>query len=121
MARPPSTGPGSSTALARLLATESDLETLLSEARARADSLVREAETRSSARLRALDAELAAEAAAATRRQATECAERIAAISRESDAVLRRFRSLEAAHYAALARWTADRVLQEVAREAQPT
>jgi hypothetical protein len=101
----------------QLLEAESRLERLLTEARARADTVVREAEARARERLASVDTALTAAAEAARQRHAAECAERIEAMTRETDTALRRYQDITRTRIGALAQWVADQVLRDVAGE----
>ena len=104
-------GPGPSTSLARLLELEARLETQLTEARARAEAMVRDAEERARLRMEALRQELTRAGVEAERRGAAEGEERLAALSRQNDIALARLRDVRPERIAELAHWVSVQVL----------
>lgn len=96
--------------LARLLETETRLETLLAKARELAEAMISEAECQAKARAVALETELAEAGALAEGRRSADCAERLAALSRESELALGRLRSIGPERITELAHWVSDQV-----------
>lgn len=120
MSRTGTSTPEAASALTRLLGTEARLEAMVTEARERADAVVRDAESRCRALLAGVDAELEQAREAARSRHANECTARIAALERDTEAAIRRYESVTGERAEALARWVADQVLQDMAGEPGP-
>ena len=105
--------PHSPSSLARLLETEARLEKLLAEARGRAQAMISEAERQATAREAALERELAEAAALAEGSRSADCAERLAALSHESELALGRLRGIGPERISELAGWVSEQVLNE--------
>jgi hypothetical protein len=97
--------------LARLLETETRLETLLAESRERAEAMISDAERQAEAGAAALENELAEAAALAETRLSADCAERLVALSRESELALGHLRGIGPERISELARWISEQVL----------
>ena len=107
-------------ALTRLLSTETQLEAMVAEARERADAVVRDAESKRSARLAAVDTEVRDALEAARSRHAGDCAARIAVLERETQASIRRYEDVAGDRVEVLAHWVARQVLQDVVGASGP-
>ena len=101
-----------SSALARLLEREAQLEAMLGSARERAAAIIAGAEHEAEAGAAALEAELAEAAARAEATRSADCAERLAALSRQSQVALARLRDIGTAQRTAQAHWVAAQVLE---------
>ena len=101
-----------SSALARLLEREAQLEAMLGGARERAAAIIANAEHEAEAGAAALEAELAAAAARAEASRSADCAARLAALSRQSEVALARLRDIGPAQLTGLAHWVAGQVLE---------
>jgi len=87
------------------------LETLLAESRERAEAMIGEAERQAKAGAAALETELAEAAALAQTRRWADCAERLAALSHESELALGRLRGIGPERISELAQWISEQVL----------
>lgn len=103
--------PHSQSSLSRLLSVEARLDTLLAEARERASAILSEAEHQAAAGATALEAELAEAAKQADGRRAADCAERLTALSHETERALRHLRAIGPERITELARWVSEQVL----------
>ena len=113
----PRAEPAPDSALARLLATEARLETMLAERRAAAEARVRAAEAGAARRLDEVEAELAAAAREIETRLARERADRMAAATERATAALRAFEQLDDAMVASLAEWVVGQVIDSAGGE----
>lgn len=107
-------------ALSRLLEVESRLEAMLEEARQHADTILRDARLRADARAGTLDAELAAADAELSATLAREAAARI---TEEQEALARiraRYEAIDARGLESLAAWVVDQVLAAAAGTEAP-
>ena len=120
MARSASADPRSPSSLTRLLETEARLESMLADARERADALIRDAASQAKALAAALQAELTEAAALAERKRSADCAERLATLSRENELALGRLRGMESERFAELAHWVANQALDRALAEDGP-
>ncbi len=111
MARSASIRPPAPSALARLLETESELESVLRDAGERAEALIRAAESQAQAVVAALEKELSEAATQAEGRRSADCAARLGALSRENQLALDRLRAIGPDRVSELAHWVADQVL----------
>ena len=112
--------PVSRSSLARLLATESRLETLLVDSREQARLLLVEAEVEAVALVAALEAGQAEAAARLEQRHAAECQARLAALATEHERTITRLRDISSERISELARSIAGQVLARAATESGP-
>jgi len=101
-----------SSALARLLEQEQQLEAMLAGARTRAAELVARAEREARAGALALEAELAEAMTRAEAVRSADCAARLAEVTREGEQALTRFRSIGPERITELAQWVTSQVLE---------
>jgi hypothetical protein len=113
----PRAEPAPDSALARLLATEARLETMLVECRAAAEARVREAETSATGRLGEVKAEIAKAAREIESRLARERTDRLASATARATADTAAFERLDDARVAALAEWVVEQVVASAGGE----
>jgi hypothetical protein len=90
---------------------------VLAEARERATALIREAENQAKTRAAALERELAEAATMAAGKRSADCAERLAALSRENQLALEQLRAIGPERINELAHWAANQILDGVLTE----
>jgi vacuolar-type H+-ATPase subunit H len=110
-AKAPRAEPAPDSALARLLATEARLETMLAECRAVAEARVRDAEAGAARRLGDVETELLDATHEMEARLARERRERLASATARATAALAAFEQLNDATVATLADWVVTQVI----------